>query len=313
MAGAVVASPLAASVAHASSKPTSAGRPGRRPGRRRDERLRRGAARRRGGQGVSSSSRPRSPRRAWAGRRWTRSRASTPASRATRTWVSRSCAWTRTGNVVPGQATEWEVAADGMSWTFNLQPGLMWTNGDEVTADDYVASFQYAADPEHAWDFTWYYDGIIRNFGQAATRRGQRPRARSASRSARTSTRWCSRRSGRRRSCPRCSSGRQPLHAASLAQYGSGVYNIDPATAVTNGPYKLGEFSPDRRVVMVANTDVHRLAQADDRQAGVQHHVRRQRLRALPGGRDRLDRARGPRRPQDRSWTDPVLRPSSGS
>ena len=45
-----------------------------------------------------------------------------------------------------------------------------------------------------------------------------------------------------------------PLHAKSLAQYGSGVYNIDPATAVTSGPFKLEEFSPDRRVVMVANT-----------------------------------------------------------
>ena len=29
----------------------------------------------------------------------------------------------------------------------------MWTNGDEVTADDYVAAFRYTADPKHAWDF----------------------------------------------------------------------------------------------------------------------------------------------------------------
>ena len=49
--------------------------------------------------------------------------------------------------------SKWEVSADGLTWTFTLQQGLMWTNGDEVTADDYVASFQYAADPKHAWDF----------------------------------------------------------------------------------------------------------------------------------------------------------------
>ena len=38
-----------------------------------------------------------------------------------------------------------------------------------------------------------------------------------------------------------------PLHAKSLAKYGSGVYNIDPATSVTCGPYMLEEFSPDQR------------------------------------------------------------------
>jgi ABC-type transport system substrate-binding protein len=46
-----------------------------------------------------------------------------------------------------------------------------------------------------------------------------------------------------------------PMHAKSLAKYGSGVYNTDPKTAVVCGPYMLQEFSPDRRVVMVANTN----------------------------------------------------------
>ena len=70
--------------------------------------------------------------------------------------------------VIPGQAEKWEVSADGLTWTFKLKHGLLWTNGDEVTADDYVAAFKYAADPKHAWDFSWYYDGIIKNFGEAA-------------------------------------------------------------------------------------------------------------------------------------------------
>ena len=69
--------------------------------------------------------------------------------------------------VIPGQAEKWEVSADGMTWTFHLKHGLLWTNGDEVTADDYVSTFKYAADPKHAWDFSWYYDGIIKNFGEA--------------------------------------------------------------------------------------------------------------------------------------------------
>ena len=33
----------------------------------------------------------------------------------------------------------------------------MWNDGTPVTADDYVATFQFGANPEHAWDFNWYY------------------------------------------------------------------------------------------------------------------------------------------------------------
>ena len=66
--------------------------------------------------------------------------------------------------VVPGQATEWAVSDDGMSWTFKLDPSLMWSDDTPLTADDYVATFRYAADPAHAWDFTWFFDGIIKNW-----------------------------------------------------------------------------------------------------------------------------------------------------
>ena len=33
-----------------------------------------------------------------------------------------------------------------------------------MTADDYVATFRYAADPKHAWDFTWFFGGVIKNW-----------------------------------------------------------------------------------------------------------------------------------------------------
>ncbi len=154
--------------------------------------------------------------------------------------------------VMPGQATTWEVALDGMSWTFTLQPGLMWTNGDEVTADDYVASFQYAADPTHAWDFTWYYDGIIRNFGAAV--RGEAQTSEVGVKVGADKYQVVFETERPTPFLPAMLIWSAPLHAASLAKYGSGSFNLDPSTAVTCGPYKLEEFSPDRRVVMVANT-----------------------------------------------------------
>jgi ABC-type transport system substrate-binding protein len=56
--------------------------------------------------------------------------------------------------VNPGAATEWSVDESGLVWTFKLDPDLMWNDGTPVTADDYVATFRYGADPEHAWDFS---------------------------------------------------------------------------------------------------------------------------------------------------------------
>ncbi len=67
----------------------------------------------------------------------------------------------------PGAATEWSLDESGLVWTFKLDPNLMWNDGTPVTAEDYVATFRYGADPTHAWDFSWYYQGVIKNWTQA--------------------------------------------------------------------------------------------------------------------------------------------------
>ena len=54
----------------------------------------------------------------------------------------------------------------------------------------------------------------------------------------------------------------------------------------------LEEFSPDRRVVMVANTNYTGTLKPMTDKLVVQHRHRRQRLRALPGRRDRQRRQR---------------------
>lgn len=38
----------------------------------------------------------------------------------------------------PGVAERWETAPDGLSWTFHLRPDARWSNGDPVTAHDFV-------------------------------------------------------------------------------------------------------------------------------------------------------------------------------
>jgi ABC-type oligopeptide transport system substrate-binding subunit len=41
----------------------------------------------------------------------------------------------------PGQAARWETSADGLTWTFHLRPGLVWSDGVPLTARDFVWSW----------------------------------------------------------------------------------------------------------------------------------------------------------------------------
>ncbi|MCA1618858.1 MAG: peptide ABC transporter substrate-binding protein [Acidobacteria bacterium] len=43
---------------------------------------------------------------------------------------------------VPAVASRWEAAEGGRRWTFHLREGARWTNGDPVTAQDFVRSWQ---------------------------------------------------------------------------------------------------------------------------------------------------------------------------
>ena len=52
------------------------------------------------------------------------------------------------------------MADDGVTWTFKLHEGLMWSDGTPLTAHDYVATFRLSVSPDHAWDLAWYYTFI---------------------------------------------------------------------------------------------------------------------------------------------------------
>lgn len=50
-------------------------------------------------------------------------------------------------NLIPGAAESWTISDDGKVYTFKLRPGAVWSNGDPVTADDFVYSFRRLEDP----------------------------------------------------------------------------------------------------------------------------------------------------------------------
>ncbi len=49
--------------------------------------------------------------------------------------------------VKPGAAEKWELSADGLTWTFHLRAGAHWSNGDPVTARDFLYSFRRVLTP----------------------------------------------------------------------------------------------------------------------------------------------------------------------
>lgn len=67
------------------------------------------------------------------------------------------------GNVLPGSAKSWDVSEDGLEYTFHLRENGKWSNGDPVTADDFVFAFQRLVDPKTASAYAWYMQipGIV--------------------------------------------------------------------------------------------------------------------------------------------------------
>ena len=52
------------------------------------------------------------------------------------------------GNQIPGVAESYDVNADNTLYTFHLRDDAKWSNGDPVTAEDFVYAFQRAVDPK---------------------------------------------------------------------------------------------------------------------------------------------------------------------
>ncbi len=56
---------------------------------------------------------------------------------------------------LPAMAESWEISEDGKTWTFKLRPGVKWSNGDNVTAHDFVYSWHRTLNPETASEYSY--------------------------------------------------------------------------------------------------------------------------------------------------------------
>jgi ABC-type oligopeptide transport system, periplasmic component len=59
------------------------------------------------------------------------------------------------GKIVPGVALSWS-SNDNKTWIFTLRKDARWSNGDPVTAQDFVYSWQRLVDPKNSSPFAWF-------------------------------------------------------------------------------------------------------------------------------------------------------------
>lgn len=69
--------------------------------------------------------------------------------------------------LAPGQAESWEVSEDGLTWTFHLREGLKWSDGSDLTANDFVYSWQRVCDPNVAAPYAETVLGMVEGYEDA--------------------------------------------------------------------------------------------------------------------------------------------------
>ncbi|MGH1469908.1 MAG: peptide ABC transporter substrate-binding protein [Cellvibrionaceae bacterium] len=61
---------------------------------------------------------------------------------------------TPSGDLIPGVASSWEISEDGREYIFHIRPTAKWSNGDPVTAEDFVYSWRRVVDPITASNYS---------------------------------------------------------------------------------------------------------------------------------------------------------------
>ncbi len=75
------------------------------------------------------------------------------------------------GRVVPGVASSWETSPDGKTWVFHLRSNARWSNGNPVTAADFVYAWRREVNPatgaESSQEFAPIVNGLAIATGKA--------------------------------------------------------------------------------------------------------------------------------------------------
>ena len=157
------------------------------------------------------------------------------------------------GSTVPGAAESWSISDDGLVITFDMRDDALWSNGDQVTADDFVFTLQRLVDPEIASRFAWLAQPIV-NADEITA--GEMPVEELGVEAVDADTLQITLKAPTPYMVDALKhSSFSPVHRASLEEHGSQFTR--PGNLVSNGAYMLEEWTPQSHVRLVANPDFH--------------------------------------------------------
>ncbi len=154
------------------------------------------------------------------------------------------------GNIIPGMAESWEETPDGLTYTFHLRANAKWSNGDPVTANDFLNSWERVLNPTTASEYSYqlyylvngeaYGTGKITDFSQVGVKA---PDARTLVVTLSHPTAYFLELTSFQTLCP--------VHLPTVKKYGDSW--TKPGHIVSNGPYILTEWRLNDYIMVEAN------------------------------------------------------------
>ena len=156
---------------------------------------------------------------------------------------------------VPSLAESWDVSSDGKTVTFHLRQDGKWTNGDPVTASDFVYSWKRTLSPELAADYAYQLYGIEGAQEYNACQKNCDALADKVGVSAPDDYTLVV-----KLTSPQPWFIQQASHHSFLAVNQSAVEQFgdkwtEPENIVTDGPFKLAKWEHDAEIDLVKNDD----------------------------------------------------------
>lgn len=153
------------------------------------------------------------------------------------------------GAIVPAGAESWATSDDGLTWTFTLRASARWSNGDPVTAEDFVAGLRRTVDPATGSSFA----GLLAVIAHAAAISAGHEPADRLGVAALGDHQLRIQLAAPAPYLPAllCHPASFPIHRASLERDGRAF--AKPGHLISNGAYRLAEWAVQSRVVLTRN------------------------------------------------------------
>lgn len=152
------------------------------------------------------------------------------------------------GQLIAGAAESWTISPDGKTYQFKISSSARWSNGDAVTADDFVFGLQRSVDPATGS----HYAMILAPIKNAeAVIKGEMPPSALAVTALDASTLKIELHAATPYFLGLLThSTAYPLHAASVKKHGSAF--TQPGNLVSNGAYQLAEWQVQSHIKLSA-------------------------------------------------------------